>query len=43
MIPSLAHYVQIEFAINVLLIWIICANKYTICAGIMKTARNAAF
>ena len=35
MIPLLAHYVQIEFADNVLLIFIICANKYTICAGII--------
>ena len=29
MIPLLAHYVQIEFADIVLLISIICANKYT--------------
>ena len=35
MILLLAHYVQIEFADNVLLICIICANKYTICAGII--------
>ena len=35
MIPLLAHYVQIEFEANVLLIGIICANKYTVCAGIV--------
>ena len=33
-----SHYVQIEFKDNFLLICIICANKYTICAGI--TADN---
>ena len=34
MIPLLAHFVQIEFAENVLFIYIIRANIYTICAGI---------
>ena len=33
MISLLAHYVQIEFADNVLIICIIYANKYTIYAG----------
>ena len=33
--PLLTHCVQIEFADNVLLIFNICANKYTICAGII--------
>ena len=34
-IPLLAHYMQIEYADNALLICIICANKYIICAGII--------
>ena len=35
MILLLAHYVQIQFAVNVLLICIIYANKVTICVGII--------